>query len=321
MVRQQRQQISELRFDKIPNTQSFLVWKSRCKSSYYLFWLSVGCYVVWMKEVEMVDSLDELKSSRSVCGEDFPNFEMVDAKFASALNKIIQISSSKRRSVSRSRKPRKRIGFYEEDKSPSWSTTTFELLVLMIQYWTMRLFSVTRHDDNIQEFDKRWDKSSIVYVEDSIRWYLGKSVQIEDTWVCATQNRIGIVPHGDSSKDIDAQLSKIEDNGKKGSSRNFDYETLTSGTRELKQEQWSRIERDWSALKEEMVSVTSGKKKASSKGDQCSFWHESNDRAQKLEPNAATPSGPSMSRGRSVSKKRSIRDKSNHGSILRQPCR
>ena len=58
-----------------------------------------------------------------------------------------------------------------------------------------------------------------------------------------------------------------------------------------------------------------------SKGDQCSFWHESNDRAQKLEPNAATPSGPSMSRGRRVSKKRSIRDKSNHGSILRQPCR
>ena len=31
--------------------------------------------------------------------------------------------------------------------------------------------------------------------------------------VRATQNRIGIVRHGDSSKDIDAQLSKIDDNG------------------------------------------------------------------------------------------------------------
>ena len=48
--------------------------------------------MLWIKEVEMVDSLDELKSSRTVCGKDFPNFEMLDAKIASALNKIIQIS-------------------------------------------------------------------------------------------------------------------------------------------------------------------------------------------------------------------------------------
>ena len=39
------------------------------------------------------------------------------------------------------------------------------------------------------------------------------------------------------------------------------------------------------------------------------------------EHNAATPSEPSFSRGRSVSKKTSIRGKRNHGSILRQPCR
>ena len=31
-----------------------------------------------IKEVEMVDSLDELKSSRSVYGKAFPNFEMLD---------------------------------------------------------------------------------------------------------------------------------------------------------------------------------------------------------------------------------------------------
>ena len=58
-----------------------------------------------------------------------------------------------------------------------------------------------------------------------------------------------------------------------------------------------------------------------SDGEQCSFWHESNDRAQKPEHTAASPSEPSMTRGRSVSKKRSIKGKSNHGAILRQPCR
>ena len=56
--------------------------------------------------------------------------------------------------------------------------------------------------------------SSTIYVKDSILWCLGKSVQIKNTWVRATQNRIGIVRHGDS-EDIDAQLSKIEDNGEK----------------------------------------------------------------------------------------------------------
>ena len=36
--------------------------------------------MLWITEVEMVDSLDELKSSRSVCGKNFPNFETLDAK-------------------------------------------------------------------------------------------------------------------------------------------------------------------------------------------------------------------------------------------------
>ena len=63
------------------------------------------------------------------------------------------------------------------------------------------------------------------------------------------------------------------------------------------------------------------KKGQCSKGDQCSFRHESNDRAQKTQHKAATPSEPSVSRGRSVSGKRSTRGNSNHGATLRQPCR
>ena len=76
------------------------------------------------------------------------------------------------------------------------------------------------------------------------------------------------------------------------------------------------------ALKGEKAFATSGKKKASvRKGGQCSFQHESDDRAPKPTPKAAPPSEPSITRGRSVPRKRSIRGKSNHGSILRQPCR
>ena len=58
-----------------------------------------------------------------------------------------------------------------------------------------------------------------------------------------------------------------------------------------------------------------------SHGDRCSFHHETQDRAQKPEHTAATLSEPTVSRGRSVSRKRSIRGKSIRRSILRQPFR
>ena len=58
-----------------------------------------------------------------------------------------------------------------------------------------------------------------------------------------------------------------------------------------------------------------------SQGNRCSFRHETRDPAQKREHTAATPSEPTASRGRSVSRQRSIRGESNHGSILRHPCR
>ena len=44
-----------------------------------------------------MDSLDELNSSRSVYGKDIQNFEMLDAKIAPALNKIIQNSQFKKK--------------------------------------------------------------------------------------------------------------------------------------------------------------------------------------------------------------------------------
>ena len=56
--------MSELQFDKTPwSTIVFSVENSIQNSSHYLFWFSFGCHVV--------DSLDELKSSRSVYGKDF----------------------------------------------------------------------------------------------------------------------------------------------------------------------------------------------------------------------------------------------------------
>ena len=48
----------------------------------------------WIKEVEMVDSVDDLKSSCSVRGIRMPDFEVLDAKIASAMNKSSIIPAS-----------------------------------------------------------------------------------------------------------------------------------------------------------------------------------------------------------------------------------
>ena len=70
-VGQQRQQISELQFDKFPNPPSFLVWKIRFKNQVTTCSDFPSDAMLWIKEVEMVDSLEELKSSRSVSGKIF----------------------------------------------------------------------------------------------------------------------------------------------------------------------------------------------------------------------------------------------------------
>ena len=77
------------------------------------------------------------------------------------------------------------------------------------------LFSVTLHDDNIQEFDTRWDEvllSMSIVPSDEIFESLDK-LRIRES--DQLKKRIRIVRDGESSKDIDAQLSEIEDHGEK----------------------------------------------------------------------------------------------------------
>ena len=97
MVGQQRQQISELQFDKFPTPHSFLCWKIRFKNQATTCTDFPSENMVRINEAEVVDSVNDFKSSRSVAGKTFPNFEMLDAKIASALNKIIQNSHSKKK--------------------------------------------------------------------------------------------------------------------------------------------------------------------------------------------------------------------------------
>ena len=95
---QSRLQISELQFDKFPTPPKFSFWKRRFNTQVSACSGSPSEATLWINEVEMVDSLDDLKSSRSSPGKThFPNFEMLDVRIESALDKIIQNSNFKKK--------------------------------------------------------------------------------------------------------------------------------------------------------------------------------------------------------------------------------
>ena len=94
---QQRLQTSDLHFDKFPTPATFACWKIRFKTEVCTCSQFPTEAMQWIKEVELVDSVDELRSSSSTRGISMPNFEVLDARIASALNKIIHNSQFKRR--------------------------------------------------------------------------------------------------------------------------------------------------------------------------------------------------------------------------------
>ena len=86
----------------------FSCWKIRPKTQVrsYSDFRSEG--MLWIKEVEMDDSLDELKSCRSTVGNNFPNIGMLEAKIASTPNKIIQNYHFKKKVSHEEQKAQKR---------------------------------------------------------------------------------------------------------------------------------------------------------------------------------------------------------------------
>ena len=73
--------------------------------------------MLWIKEVEMVESVDDLKSSRSIRGTQTPDFEVLHAKIASALNKIIHNSHIKKKVSLEEMKAPKEDRSFVEDRS------------------------------------------------------------------------------------------------------------------------------------------------------------------------------------------------------------
>ena len=140
---QQRLQISDLHFDKFPSPATFACWKIRFKTEVCTCSQFPTEAMLWIKEVEMVESVDDLKSSCSVRGIRMPDFEILDAKIASALNRIIHNSHVKRRiSLEEQKAPKKMTVSFAEDRLLTRSTSTSGSLEPMIPSRIMQTYSL-----------------------------------------------------------------------------------------------------------------------------------------------------------------------------------
>ena len=137
----------------------FWCWKIRFKNQVTTCSDFPSETMLWIKEVEMVNSLEELKSSRSVSGKSFPNFKMLDAKIASALNKIIQNSHFKKK-VSREEQKAKKEDRFQRGRQIAFMIYDYFRVTgahdTVLDY--ADLSSVTLRDDNVQVFVTRWDE-------------------------------------------------------------------------------------------------------------------------------------------------------------------
>ena len=176
----------------------------------------------------------------------------------------------------------------------------------MIPCWiTPILFPVTLRDDNVQEFDTRWDEvplSMSKIPSDDVLESLCTSRIRESVQLKIVLELYDVEIHQKISM---PNYQKLQTMVKRSMHQklplpNFDarHGRIETGA-VVKNRNWIK----WHLKEEKGICYQWKAKGQCSKGDQCRFRHESNDRAQKPTPKAATPSEPSMTRGRSVSRK------------------
>ena len=152
---QQRLQISDLHFHKFTTWATFTISNGsnaidqRSGDGWFSGWFNIS---VICKRIRMSD------------------FEVLDTKIASALNRIIHHTSLKKKSVWRNKRPRSKTVSSEEDGSLTWSTSTSgslesTILSRIVPTCSLLVFEMTIFRNSIQSGTKfycLWRKSHLM---------------------------------------------------------------------------------------------------------------------------------------------------------------
>ena len=319
---QQRLHISDLHFDKFPTPATFACWNLRFKTEVCTCSQFPTEAMQWIKEVELVDAVDELRSSSSTRGISMPNFEVLDARIASALNKIIHNSQFKRRISLEEQKAQKQDRFLRGR----------QIAYLIYDYFRVTgshgsvenytdLFTIVLRNDDIQEFDSEWDRillSMTTIPHDDIVEGLYK-LRIRESEKLKTvlelydleTHRKKLEPDYHRLKTMVKRSIEQEIRNKNFGSRNGNYERNAVVKNQGTKQRVQRILGDCWQWETNGQCV---------KGDNCSFRHDMNKRG-KNSPSNPSPNSFMRQNERKPSRTRSPRGRSPSGRTSRWPCK
>ena len=319
---QQRLQISDLHFDMFPTPATFACWKIRFKTEVCTCSQFPTEAMQWIKEVEMVDSVDDLKSSSSIRGISMPNFEVLDARIASALIKIIHNSHFKRRISLEEQKAQKQDRFLRGR----------QIAYLIYEYFRVTgahdsvencadPFTISLGNDDIQEFDSKWDGILLSMTKippDDILEVLYKLRKRDSEKLKTVLELYDLETHqkklGPDNHRLKAMVKRsieqdIRNKNFGARSGNFEKNAVVKnqGTKQ-------RVQR---ILGDCWQWETNGQ---CVKGDNCSFRHDMNKRG-KSSPSNPSPNSFMRQNERKPSRTRSPRGKSPSGRMSRWSCK
>ena len=116
--------------------------------------------MLWIKEVEIAESIDELMTSRSITGShDFPDYGMLDAMIASALKKLLNTQSNFRMRGSVEEQRAHKLDRFLRGKQMAFmiykhfrAAGAYEAVQGLSD-----LFAASLQNDDVQDFDVKWD--------------------------------------------------------------------------------------------------------------------------------------------------------------------
>ena len=168
----------------------------------YLLTISYGSCAIRSKKWRWLKSVDDLNSSRSIRGTTGPDFELLDARIASALNKIILTTRSKKKVSLDEMKAHKEDRFLRGRQIAHLIYEHFRVTGAngSVENYT-ELFTVVLRNHDFQEFDSKWDgillSMTQIQIDDILEILHKYRIRESEK----TQDRIGIVQYGDSSEE------------------------------------------------------------------------------------------------------------------------
>ena len=242
--------------------------------------------------MEMVESVADLKTSGSVRGIRMPGFEVLDAKIASALNRIIHNSHFKRTVSLEEQKAQKEDRFLRGRQIAHLIYAYFRVTGANDSVENYAdLFTIVLRNDDIQEFDSKSDGILLSMTNIPSGDNLGSLYKLrirESEKLKTVLELYNMESHQKKARPDYHRLKTM----KNFEARNGNYEKNAVVKNQGTKQRVQRSLGEWKANGQ------------CSKGDNCSFRHDKDERAKSTQPNPS-PSSFMRQNERNASRTRS----------------